>query len=68
MIDRTWWIWQLQDLGTRLTAVAGGTSMMGFSSKQGTIKDPVDLNVNAPAVTIGDLLDTLNGPFCYIYV
>jgi tyrosinase len=68
MIDRTWWIWQMQDLSTRLTAVSGGTSMFGFGSKNGTLSDNVDLNVNAPAVKLGDLLDTLNGPFCYVYV
>lgn len=68
MIDRVWWIWQMQDLSRRLTEVAG--SVAG-SWRQGTGKDLVDLGINAGAVTIDDLLDTmggLDGQMCYIYV
>ncbi|KAK2009287.1 tyrosinase central domain-containing protein [Colletotrichum eremochloae] len=68
MIDRTWWIWQMQDLDTRLTAVSGTTGWMGFGGKNGTLNDDIDLSVNAPKTKLGDLLDTMNGPFCYIYV
>lgn len=70
MIDRVWWIWQLQDLKTRLTAVTGPTSMMG-GGRTGTINDDVDLGWTAPKVKLGDLLNTLGGnggKFCYIYV
>ncbi|TDZ33115.1 Tyrosinase-like protein orsC [Colletotrichum spinosum] len=48
MIDRTWWIWQMQDLNKRLTEVSGVTSMMGFGSPNGTLNDDIDLSVNAP--------------------
>ncbi len=67
MIDRVWWIWQMQDLSSRLTQVAGPVA---GSSRQGSGKDFVDLGINAPAVTIDDLLDTmggLDGQMCYIY-
>ncbi|OBR09910.1 Tyrosinase central domain-containing protein [Colletotrichum higginsianum IMI 349063] len=67
MIDRTWWIWQMQDLNTRLKAVSGTIAPMGVGVN-GTLDDDVDLSVNAPKVKLGDLLDTMNGPFCYIYV
>lgn len=67
MIDRTWWIWQMQDLNTRLKAVSGTIGPMGVGVN-GTLDDDVDLSVNAPKVKLGDLLDTMNGPFCYIYV
>lgn len=68
MIDRVWWIWQLQDLKTRLKAVSGVVA--DKPGKQGSLTDQVDLGVNAPSVEIGELLDTLGGnggKFCYIY-
>ena len=67
MVDRVWWIWQMQDLATRLTAVAG--SVAG-TNRQGSSSDSVALGVNAGSVTIGELLNTmggLGGEFCYIY-
>jgi tyrosinase len=68
MIDRVWWIWQLQDLQTRLRAVAG--SVTGQPGKQGSLTDQIQLGVNAGAVTIGDVMSTLggmDGELCYIY-
>jgi tyrosinase len=71
MIDRVWWIWQMQDLGTRLTQVSGGTSMSGFGSKNGTLTDDQDFGWSGPKVKLGDLLNTMggnSGKFCYNYV
>ncbi|KAG7141896.1 Tyrosinase-like protein orsC like [Verticillium longisporum] len=69
MIDRVWWIWQLRNLDARLAAVAGLTFPSdGSGVRNGTLDDPVDLNVNGREYRLGDLLDTMNGPFCYIYV
>ncbi|KAL2181126.1 uncharacterized protein P884DRAFT_312111 [Thermothelomyces heterothallicus CBS 202.75] len=68
MIDRVWWIWQTQDLPGRLSEVAG--SVAG-SSRPGSGKDLVNLGVNAPAVAIENLLNTvggLDGKMCYIYL
>ncbi|KAF4819160.1 Tyrosinase-like protein orsC [Colletotrichum siamense] len=68
MIDRSWWIWQLQDLDSRLIAVSGTTNMKDPTAPNGTLTDDIDLSVNAPKMKLGDLLDTMNGPFCYVYV
>lgn len=68
MIDRTWSIWQSQDLANRLQIVSGGTSMMGFGSRQQSLDDLVDLGVMADKVyRIRDLVSTVDGPFCYVY-
>ncbi|CAL3967961.1 hypothetical protein PZA11_006984 [Diplocarpon coronariae] len=68
-IDRTWWIWQNQDLGARQNAI-GGTITLNNSpaSRPGRLDDPITLGVNAPNITIGDAMSTLAGPFCYIYL
>ncbi len=72
MIDRTWWIWQLQDLSKRLSAVSGTITIGNVPpSRNATLDDDVDLGYIAPAVKLGSLLDTLGGlggEFCYIYV
>lgn len=68
MIDRTWAIWQSQDLANRTQVIAGGTSMMGFSSRQQSLDDPVDLGVVGNKVyRIRDLVSIVDGPFCYVY-
>lgn len=69
MIDRVWWIWQLQDLDTRLSAVAGRVG--GGSNRQGSLKDTVSLGYAGGSAILGDLLNTMGGnggEFCYIYV
>lgn len=72
MIDRVWWIWQLQDLATRLTAVSGTLTIADFPpSRNATLDDLQDIGFNAGPVRLGDLLSTmggLNGGLCYIYV
>ncbi|TPX11369.1 uncharacterized protein E0L32_001187 [Thyridium curvatum] len=70
MIDRTWTIWQTQDLANRMQVIQGGTSMMGFSAKQQSLDDVVDLGVVAPEgkkYAIKDLVSIVDGPFCYAY-
>ncbi|KAK0656242.1 hypothetical protein B0T16DRAFT_316403 [Cercophora newfieldiana] len=68
MIDRTWYIWQLQDFPNRQQVIAGGTSMMGFGSRLQSLSDPVDLGVVGPrAYKISELVSTVEGPFCYVY-
>lgn len=68
MIDRTWAIWQSQDLAARTQVIAGGTSMMGFGSRQQSLDDLVDLGVVGDKVwRIRDLVSTVDGPFCYVY-
>jgi tyrosinase len=68
MIDRTWAIWQSQDTDKRVMTIAGGTSMMGFSSKLQSLDDTLDLGVVGSKVyKIRDLVSTVDGPFCYTY-
>ncbi|MCJ1411952.1 hypothetical protein MMC19_006044 [Ptychographa xylographoides] len=67
-IDRTWWIWQNQNIAARQNAI-GGTITLNNNppSRAGTLQDYVDLGVNAPPVQISTLMSTLAGEFCYVY-
>ncbi|KAK7913932.1 Di-copper centre-containing [Apiospora marii] len=67
-IDRVWWLWQVQDLKTRLTAV-GGNDLQ--TNRAGSLKDTVSLGLLNGDVELGALLNTLGGnggEFCYIYM
>lgn len=67
MIDRVYWLWQLQDLQTRLQSVGGNTG----AGRPGTLNDLMNLGVNGGDVKLGSLLNTLggnDGKFCYIYM
>ncbi|KAK3311021.1 uncharacterized protein B0T15DRAFT_499059 [Chaetomium strumarium] len=67
MIDRTWTIWQSQELASRVQVIAGGSSMMGFGRQQ-SLDDVVDLGVVGDKVwRIRDLVSVVDGPFCYVY-
>lgn len=68
MIDRVWWLWQLQDLPARLNAVAGRDLLR---NRPGALGDALDLGVLGDAGKLGDMLATLGGKggeFCYIYL
>ncbi|KAN0106125.1 Di-copper centre-containing protein [Hyaloscypha variabilis] len=68
-IDRTWWIWQNQDLKNRQNAIAGTITLNNDPpSRNGTLQDYISLGVNAVDIQIADAMNTLAGPFCYIYV
>jgi tyrosinase len=68
-IDRTWWIWQNQDLANRQNAIAGTITLLNNPpSRNGTLQDTINMGVNAPTVQIKDVMSTLAGPLCYIYV
>ncbi|KAK0713485.1 hypothetical protein B0T26DRAFT_782481 [Lasiosphaeria miniovina] len=72
MIDRVWWIWQLQDLAKRLTEVSMTRTMNNMPpSANGTLDDLSNLGVMAPDVKVRELMTTmggLGGKLCYIYV
>jgi tyrosinase len=84
MLDRVWWIWQMQDPDNRVNAVPGQAAMpMNHPMKreheewvkrqgQKALKDViVELGWTAPPVPLMDLNDLLGGnsaQFCYIYV
>lgn len=68
-IDRTWWIWQNQDIKNRQNAIAGTITLNNNPpSRDGTLADVITLGVNGPDTTIGDMMSTQAGPLCYIYV
>lgn len=67
-IDRTWWIWQNQDLKTRQNAIAGTNTMFNAPpSANTTLDDIIDLGVLAPDIKIRDAMSTISDQFCYIY-
>jgi len=68
-IDRTWWMWQNQDIANRQNAISGTLTLNNSPpSRNGTLNDLVNLGVNAADIPIADLMSTVAGPFCYIYV
>jgi tyrosinase len=71
MIDRVWWIWQIHDLSTRLTAISGTITMKDNPpSRNATLDDDTDFGLLGPSVKLGDLLATMGGhggKFCYVY-
>lgn len=71
-IDRTWWIWQTLDFEKRTGAqgIAGTQTFLNMPpSAAVTLDTPIDLGYAAgPTARLGDLLSTVDGPFCYIYL
>jgi tyrosinase len=68
-IDRTWWIWQNQDIQNRQNAISGTITLDNEPpSRNGTLEDYLSVGVNAPDLQIKDAMSTLAGPFCYIYI
>ncbi|PBP16779.1 putative tyrosinase central domain protein [Diplocarpon rosae] len=72
MIDRTWWIWQMQDPENRLNAISGTSTFLNTpKSADTTLETVIDLgfagnDVYAPTA-MSDLMSTTAGPFCYTY-
>ena len=68
-IDRVWWIWQQQDLDTREFAISGTRTLMNRPpSANGTLDDLLEVGVLGESKTIRDMMSTVNGPLCYIYL
>ncbi|KAK1997924.1 Di-copper centre-containing protein [Colletotrichum falcatum] len=71
MVDRTWWMFQSMDLGTRTGAegIAGtGTWLNKPESAPTTLDTTVNLGYAAGEdIAMRQLMSTLEGPFCYIY-
>ncbi|KAF2668715.1 Di-copper centre-containing protein [Microthyrium microscopicum] len=70
MLDRLWWIWQMQDPETRLSALP----TVGHSHKQrraDPMESMIDLEWLAPPIKLKEAMDQLGGnggKFCYIYI
>ncbi|KAJ5968633.1 hypothetical protein N7501_004881 [Penicillium viridicatum] len=70
MIDRTWWIWQNLDLHKRQNAISGtGTFLNGPPSPNTTLDTLIDIGyAGGETIAMRDLMSTISGPFCYIYL
>ncbi|KAK0656989.1 hypothetical protein B0T16DRAFT_385605 [Cercophora newfieldiana] len=73
MIDRVWYLWQALSPSTRArgtSAVAGTRTFMNSPpSDNTTIEDLVDIPyTGGEAKQIKDLLSTVSGSFCYVYL
>lgn len=67
MVDRLYWTWQALHLDQADT-IAGTITILNQPPSRDAVKeDALDVGVTAEAITIGDALSTLGGPFCYIY-
>ncbi|EKD21813.1 putative tyrosinase central domain protein [Drepanopeziza brunnea f. sp. 'multigermtubi' MB_m1] len=72
MVDRVWWMWQMQDPKKRLKAISGtGTFLNIPPSPNTTLETPVDMGYAATPgygpVAMKDLMSITAGPFCYTY-
>ncbi|CAK1363797.1 unnamed protein product [Cercospora beticola] len=74
MIDRVWWIWQhIENPFQRQFsdgAISGTRTFWDMPpSANATLDDMIDFRYAAgPACPIRDLLSTVDGPFCYVYL
>ncbi|KAH8761022.1 hypothetical protein F5883DRAFT_618954 [Diaporthe sp. PMI_573] len=68
MVDYVYWIWQALHLDQAATIAGTITILNQPPSRNTSTADIIELGVNAPSVTIEDLLNTLGeSPLCYIY-
>jgi tyrosinase len=69
MIDLIWWIWQAFGLETRQNAIAGTITFMNNPpSRNTTLNNTIRLGYyGVPDISIGQGLNALTGPFCYVY-
>lgn len=72
-IDRVWWIWQMLSPASRVysnKAVIGTNTFLNTPPSANTTRDDIiDFGYAAgPPRKIDDLLSTLDGPFCYVYL
>ncbi|KAK7432544.1 hypothetical protein QQZ08_000751 [Neonectria magnoliae] len=72
MIDRVWWIWQmLSPLKRQYSSIAlqgTNTFLNNPASANTTFDDYVNYGFAGPKRQIKDLMSTLDGPFCYVYL
>lgn len=68
MVDRLYWMWQA--LHPTHAKTISGTITLGNNppSRNATLDDIIDLPfLGVKPSTIGSLMDTLDGPYCYVY-
>ncbi|OHW99328.1 FAD binding domain-containing protein [Colletotrichum incanum] len=68
MVDRMYWLWQALHLDQAKTISGTITFANSPASRNATLEDPIELPfLGVEPTTIGNLLDTLDGPYCYRY-
>lgn len=72
MIDRVWWIWQMLSPAKRMysdLALMGTNTFLDIpASANTTFDDYVEYGWAGEKQQIKDLMSTLDGPFCYVYL
>ncbi|KAF9872317.1 hypothetical protein CkaCkLH20_10144 [Colletotrichum karsti] len=68
MVDRVYWLWQALHLNEAFNIAGTITILNSPPSRDARLDDLVIQEPNAPNRPISDLLNTLDGPFCYIYL
>lgn len=69
-IDRAWWIWQNLSWEERKDAINGTSTFLNKPpSEEMTLEDRMDWGVLewGRSRNIGELMSTIDGPFCYVY-
>jgi len=69
-IDRVWWIWQNLDPWQRTNAISGtGTYLNEPPSANTTLETVINIGyAGGTDIAMSELMSTVAGPFCYIYV
>ncbi|TDZ16208.1 Tyrosinase-like protein orsC [Colletotrichum orbiculare MAFF 240422] len=68
MVDRIFWLWQALHLDQAKTISGTITFANSPPSRNATLDDIIELPyLSVEPATLGSLLDTLDGPYCYVY-
>jgi tyrosinase len=68
MIDRIWTVWQYMDREARQNQIYGTSTLNNSpASADMTLQDSLPFGLVAQSPVLGDLMDTLAGPYCYRY-
>ncbi|KAL1582993.1 hypothetical protein WHR41_08227 [Cladosporium halotolerans] len=74
-MDRMWSLWQELDPDTRHSESEMNGGQYGHvtwnnepASRKASFEDPIELGWAGGATTVGEVMNTLGGEFCYVYV
>jgi len=67
-VDRVFWIWQMQDFTNRKGVFGTQTLMDMPPSPNTTVEDFLDVAPLNGDVKIKDMMNTVGGPLCYVYI
>ncbi|KAK5130705.1 hypothetical protein LTR08_001735 [Meristemomyces frigidus] len=75
MMDRMWTYWQLLDPQSRFSEAAMNGGPYGHitwennpASRVANFSDVLDMGYAGDPITIGEVMSTTSGPFCYFYL